>query len=131
MCEGNLDVISMYQAGFKNAVATCGTAITDSHARNIANLGFKKVILAYDSDAAGQKATARAMNILDKVGISANVLTMQGAKDPDEYIKKFGKEAFQLLIDGSQSGMDYELKKYAQRQTSPHPAENRNILKKR
>ena len=51
------------------------------------------------------------MNILDKVGISANVLTMQGAKDPDEYIKKFGKEAFQLLIDGSQSGMDYELKK--------------------
>ena len=111
MCEGNLDVISMYQAGFKNAVATCGTAITDSHARNIANLGFKKVVLAYDSDDAGQKATARAMNILDKVGISANVLTMQGAKDPDEYIKKFGKEAFQLLIDGSQSGMEYELKK--------------------
>lgn len=111
MCEGNLDVISMYQAGFKNAVATCGTAMTDSHARNIANLGFKKVILAYDSDDAGQKATARAMNILDKVGVSANVLTMQGAKDPDEYIKKYGKEAFQLLIDGSQSGMDYELKK--------------------
>ena len=67
MCEGNLDVISMYQAGFKNAVATCGTAITDSHARNIANLGFKKVILAYDSDAAGQKATARAMNILPQM----------------------------------------------------------------
>lgn len=67
------------------------------------------------------------MNILDKVGISANVLTMQGAKDPDEYIKKFGKEAFQLLIDGSQSGMDYELKKYAQRLTFPHPEENRNI----
>ena len=111
MCEGNLDVISMFQAGIKNAVATCGTAMTDAHARTIANLGFKKVILAYDSDDAGQKATARAMNILDKVGISANVLTMQGAKDPDEYIKKFGKEAFRMLIDGSESGMEYELKK--------------------
>lgn len=130
MCEGNLDVISMYQAGFKNAVATCGTAITDSHARNIANLGFKKVILAYDSDAAGQKATARAMNILDKVGISANVLTMQGAKDPDEYIKKFGKEAFQLLIDGSQSGMDYELKKIRSETDLSAPGGKSEYLKK-
>ena len=111
MCEGNLDVIAMFQAGFKNAVATCGTAITDAHARTIANLGFKKVILAYDSDDAGQKATARAMNILDKVGITANVLTIQGAKDPDEYIKNFGKEAFELLIGNSESGMEYELKK--------------------
>lgn len=130
MCEGNLDVISMYQAGFKNAVATCGTAITDSHARNIANLGFRKVILAYDSDAAGQKATARAMNILDKVGISANVLTMQGAKDPDEYIKKFGKEAFQLLIDGSQSGMDYELKKIRSETDLSAPGGKSEYLKK-
>lgn len=130
MCEGNLDVISMYQAGFKNAVATCGTAITDSHARNIANLGFKKVILAYDSDAAGQKATARAMNILDKVGISANVLTIQGAKDPDEYIKKFGKEAFQLLIDGSQSGMDYELKKIRSETDLSAPGGKSEYLKK-
>lgn len=109
MCEGNLDVISMYQAGFKNAVATCGTAITDSHARNIANLGFRKVILAYDSDAAGQKATARAMNILDKVGISANVLTMQGAKDPDEYIRKFGAERFRMLLEGSEDAINFQL----------------------
>lgn len=130
MCEGNLDVISMYQAGFKNAVATCGTAMTDSHARNIANLGFKKVILAYDSDDAGQKATARAMNILDKVGVVANVLTMQGAKDPDEYIKKYGKEAFQLLIDGSQSGMDYELKKIRSKIDLSTPEGKSEYLKK-
>lgn len=130
MCEGNLDVISMYQAGFKNAVATCGTAMTDSHARNIANLGFKKVILAYDSDDAGQKATARAMNILDKVGVAANVLTMQGAKDPDEYIKKYGKEAFQLLIDGSQSGMDYELKKIRSKIDLSTPEGKSEYLKK-
>ena len=114
MCEGNLDVISMYQAGFKNAVATCGTAMTDSHARVIANQGFKQVTLAYDSDEAGQKATARALNILDKVGITAKILKIQGAKDPDEFIKKFGSEAFSLLLDKSESGMDFELDKIKQ-----------------
>ena len=111
ICEGNLDVIAMHQAGFRNSVATCGTAMTDSHARTIANLGFNKAVLAFDSDNAGQKATARAMNVLDKVGIATNILSINGAKDPDEYIKLFGKEAFQLLIDGSQSGIDYELTK--------------------
>ncbi|MCH5324315.1 MAG: DNA primase [Eubacterium sp.] len=111
LCEGNLDVISLYQAGFKNAVATCGTAITDQHARVIANQGFTEVILSLDSDEAGQKATARAMNILSNVGIQTRILKIQNAKDPDEYVKKFGSDAFALLIDKSESGMDFELER--------------------
>lgn len=111
LCEGNLDVIALQQAGFKNSVATCGTAITDSHARVIANQGFKEVLLAYDSDDAGQKATSKALNILDKVGITARIITMNNAKDPDEYIKAFGKEAFQTLIDRAKGGVLFELDK--------------------
>ncbi len=111
LCEGNLDVIALYQAGFKNAVATCGTAITDSHARNIANMGFKEVVISLDSDEAGQKATARAMGILSNVGVRTKVLKMRGAKDPDEYINKFGKEAYALLIEKAESGMDFELER--------------------
>ena len=111
LCEGNLDVITLFQAGFKNAVATCGTAITDSHARAIANLGFKEVLICYDSDAPGQKATAKAMGILSAVGLPTRVIKMSGAKDSDEFINKFGKEAFALLIDKAESGMDYELER--------------------
>ena len=111
LCEGNLDVITLYQAGFKNAVATCGTALTDVHARKIANLGFKEVVVSLDSDEAGQKATAKAMNILSNVGIQTRILKMQGAKDPDEYIKKFGSEAYRILLNKSESGMDFELER--------------------
>ncbi len=111
MCEGNLDVISLHQYGFKNAVATCGTAITDSHARVIASQNFKEVTLAYDSDDAGKKATARALNILDKVGLKAKILKIHGAKDPDEFLKNYGTEAFSLLIDKAEAAMDFELDK--------------------
>lgn len=130
MCEGNLDVISLFQAGFKNAAATCGTAMTDSHARMIANQGFKEVTLAYDSDEAGQKATARALNILDKVGITARILKINNAKDPDEFIKKFGKEAFSLLIDNSQTGMNFELDKIKQSLDLSTPQGKSEYLKK-
>lgn len=111
LSEGNVDVISLFQAGFTNAVATCGTAITPEHARIMRNQGFEQVIIAYDSDEAGQKATVKAINILNEVGISARILQINGAKDPDEFIKKFGAEAFKMLIEKSNSAIDFELAK--------------------
>ncbi len=130
MCEGNLDVIAMHQAGFTNAVATCGTAITDSHARVIANQNFKEVTLAYDSDDAGKKATARAINILDKVGINAKILQIKGAKDPDEFIKKFGSEAFALQIDKATPAMEYELDKIKATSDITNPQGKADFLKR-
>ncbi|MBQ8930931.1 MAG: toprim domain-containing protein, partial [Ruminiclostridium sp.] len=130
MCEGNLDVISMFQAGFTNAVATCGTAITDSHARAIANQNFKEVILAYDSDDAGKKATARAINILDKVGIITKILQIKGAKDPDEFIKKFGSDAFSLQIDKSVPAMEFELEKIKAESDITNPQGKAEFLKR-
>ncbi|MBR2503169.1 MAG: DNA primase, partial [Oscillospiraceae bacterium] len=91
LAEGYMDVISLHQAGFNNALATLGTALTSQQAKLIADYA-KNVVIAYDSDEAGQKATRRAMEIFSKEDVSVNVLQMDGAKDPDEYIKKFGKE---------------------------------------
>ena len=110
LAEGYMDVISIYQAGFDNAVATLGTALTEEQARLIANY-TQEVVIAYDSDGAGQTATKRAVDILERAGLKIKILSMQGAKDPDEYIKKFGRERFELLIDGSKSALDYEIQK--------------------
>lgn len=106
LCEGNIDVISLHEAGFENAVATLGTAITPDHARLLKRY-TEKVAIAYDGDGAGQRATEKAVKILDEVGIETKIIKIEGAKDPDEYIKKFGKEAFRKLIEGSRSKMDY------------------------
>lgn len=130
MCEGNLDVIAMFQAGFTNAVATCGTAITDSHARAIANQSFREVTLAYDSDDAGKKATARAINILDKVGINTRILQIKGAKDPDEFIKKFGSEAFALQLEKSVPAMEFELEKIKAESDITNPQGKADFLKR-
>ncbi|MBO7376484.1 MAG: DNA primase [Clostridia bacterium] len=108
LCEGYMDVVSMHQAGFQNAVATLGTAITDEHARTIARY-TDKVILAYDSDGAGQSATRKAISVLGNVGIEVRILRMNGAKDPDEFIRKFGKDAFRSLIEGSSTGFEYRM----------------------
>lgn len=113
LCEGYMDVISMHQAGFDSAIASLGTAFTESQARVISRMGKKDIILAYDSDGPGQTAAARGINIFAKLGISARVLKMSGAKDPDEYIKKFGAEAFRKLIEESGSAMDFEMDKLA------------------
>ncbi len=110
LCEGNLDVISLHQAGFDNAVATCGTAITSDHARIMLQY-CDEVVICYDSDEAGQKASKKAINILSEVGIKSKVIKMEGAKDPDEYINKFGSAKFQKLIDKSQGAILYELSK--------------------
>lgn len=114
LCEGYMDVISMHQAGFDSAVASLGTAITPYQARLLGRMGKKEVILSYDSDAAGQKAASRGINLFAEAGIKARVLKMDGAKDPDEFIKKFGAEAFRHLVESSGSAIDYEMDKLAQ-----------------
>lgn len=110
LCEGNVDVVSMHQAGFDNAVASLGTALTPEQARLISRY-FNDVVIAYDSDGAGQKATARAIGILDKLDVRTRVLTLEGAKDPDEFLKKFGADALRNLLDRSEDRVDYTLRK--------------------
>lgn len=110
LAEGYMDVIALHQAGFNNAVATLGTALTGRQARLIGDYA-KKVIISYDSDEAGQKATKRAMDIFSKEDIAVQVLSMDGAKDPDEYIKKFGRQRFEMLIEGANSALDFSLMK--------------------
>ena len=108
LAEGYMDVIALHQGGFGNAVATLGTALTSEQARLIVQYA-PEVVIAYDADTAGQAATRRATNLLDQVGLRVRVLTMEGAKDPDEYIKRFGKEKFAQLLLGSGSATDYEI----------------------
>ena len=106
ICEGYMDVIAMHAAGFTNAVATLGTAITSEHARIIKRY-VSKAVLAYDGDEAGRKAADRAIKLLSEAGVETRILVMRDAKDPDEFIKKFGREAFRRLIDESRSRFDY------------------------
>ena len=107
LCEGYMDVIALHGAGFSNAVATLGTAITPEQAR-IMKRYTKSVVIAYDSDEAGQKAADKAFRLLGEVGLDVRILKMQGAKDPDEYIKKFGKERFKMLLDESKTRFDFK-----------------------
>ena len=113
LCEGYMDVISMHQAGFDSAVASLGTSFTSEQANLISRMGKKEVILSYDSDEAGQKAASRGINLFAEAGVNARVLKMEGAKDPDEFIKKFGADAFRSLIENSGSAIAYEMDKLA------------------
>lgn len=108
LCEGNLDVISLNQAGFENAVASCGTALTPEQAKIISNYA-EEAVICYDSDEAGQKATKRAIGILRETGLKVSVITMDGAKDPDEYINKFGKAKFGYILDKAADSVTFEL----------------------
>lgn len=110
LCEGYMDVIAVNQAGFENAVATLGTAITPAQARLMSRYA-DEVIIAYDSDGAGQSATQKAIRHLSDVNVRTRILRMENAKDPDEYIKKFGKERFRKLIDGSDNANNFMLDK--------------------
>lgn len=110
LCEGYMDVIAVNQAGFENAVATLGTAITPNQARLISHYA-EEVVIAYDSDNAGQKASQKAINHFSDVGIRTRIIRMEGAKDPDEYIKKFGVDRFRMLLDGSSDAIDFMLDK--------------------
>ena len=111
LCEGYMDVISLNQAGFTNAVATLGTALTADQAALMKRY-CKEVILCYDADAAGQKATARAIEILRRVGLSVKVIAIPDGKDPDEFIRRHGDKghaAFQNVLDNSGNDVDYQL----------------------
>ncbi len=108
LCEGYMDVIACHAAGFENAVATLGTALTQEQARLMAK-HTKEVIIAYDSDDAGQAATRKAIRMLSDVGLEVKVLNMEGAKDPDEYIKKFGADNFRALLNAGKSGFEFKL----------------------
>lgn len=110
LCEGYMDVIALNQAGFDNAVATLGTAITASQA-NLIKRYTAEAVISYDSDNAGQKATVKAINLLGEAGVLARVLKIPDAKDPDEYIKKFGAESFRQLLSSTETAVDYEFGK--------------------
>ena len=108
LCEGYMDVIALHSAGFENAVATLGTAITSEQARIFAKY-TKQVVICYDSDGAGQTAASKAIRLLGEVGVDVRVLKLEGAKDPDEYIKKFGADSFKRVLEGGISGFDFKL----------------------
>lgn len=108
LCEGYMDVISLHQAGFTNAVASLGTALTPGHASLIKRY-VSEVYLTYDSDEAGTKAALRAIPILRDVGITARIIRMEPYKDPDEFIKNLGAEAFEERIQKARNGFMFSL----------------------
>ena len=109
LTEGYMDTISLHQAGFDCAVASLGTSLTQEHAQLLSRY-TKEAVIAYDGDGAGVKAAQRAIPILEKTGIQVKVLQMRGAKDPDEFIKKYGREAFARLLDQSENHIEYRLR---------------------
>lgn len=108
LVEGNVDVVSLHQAGFDSAVASLGTALTAEQARLMSRY-TSEIILCYDADEAGQKAAQRAIGLLEKLDMKVRVLRIPGAKDPDEYLKKKGADAFRNLLTGSEDQVDYRL----------------------
>ncbi len=110
LAEGYMDVIAINQSGLENVVATLGTALTPEQARLIRQYA-EEVVISYDSDEAGQKATARAINILSEAGVNTRILKIEGAKDPDEYIKTYGAQRFKMLVDNSAGAINFEIEK--------------------
>ena len=127
LCEGYMDVIALHAAGFTNAVATLGTAITSEQARLMSRYA-KKVIISYDADEAGQKAAQRAIKMLEEVGLDVGVIKVPGAKDPDEYIKAYGKEKFAEVISGSKSKFEYNMDTVLSRYDVNLPQDKINAL---
>ena len=107
LCEGYMDVVSLHGAGFSNAVASCGTALTPDQARLMKKY-TKSVIISYDADEAGQRAADKAFTLLGEAGLETRLLKVENAKDPDEYIKKFGKDGFKRLLDRSRTRFDFK-----------------------
>ncbi len=108
LVEGNLDVISLHQAGFENVVGSLGTAVTESQIKLLSRY-TKEVVLTMDSDAAGQKAVRRAGELLQSTGLNVRVLVIPDGKDPDDYIKKHGSARFKALLEGAVSEIEYKL----------------------
>ena len=127
LCEGYMDVIALHAAGFPFAVATLGTAITPEQARLMARY-TKRVIISYDSDEAGQKAADKALKLLEEVGLPITVLKLSGAKDPDEYIKAFGADAFRKVLDESKSKFDFYYDNIMQKHAGDEPQQRIEAL---
>ena len=108
LVEGNIDVVALHQYGFDNAIASLGTSLTEDQAVLLSRY-TENVVLIYDGDEAGQRATQRAIPILEKAGISVKVLKLRDAKDPDEFLKKFGADRFKLLLEESSNRVEYQL----------------------
>ena len=108
LVEGNIDVVALHQYGFDNAVASLGTSLTEEQAALMTRYA-DQVILIYDGDNAGQNATKRAIPILEKAGLQVKVLQIKDAKDPDEFLKKFGADRFKLLLEDSSNRVEYQL----------------------
>ncbi|MGN1202621.1 MAG: toprim domain-containing protein, partial [Eubacterium sp.] len=108
LCEGYMDVIAMHQAGFKNAVAGCVTALTNEQVRLISRY-TKEVILAYDADEAGQKALNKAIGLFKQTDVKVKIPALTGGKDPDEIIKKYGKDKFKGMLEGASNEIEFAL----------------------
>ncbi|MDE6155628.1 MAG: DNA primase, partial [Eubacterium sp.] len=108
LCEGYMDVIAMHQAGFTNAVAGCGTALTNEQVRLISRY-TKEVILAYDADEAGRKALNKAIGLFKSTDIKVKIPALAGGKDPDEIIKTYGKDKFKGMLDGASNEIEFAL----------------------
>ena len=109
LTEGYMDTISLYQAGFDCAVASLGTSLTADHAKLLSRF-TKEVVICYDADSAGIQAANRAIPLLEKTGVKVRVVRVHGAKDPDEFLKKFGPDAFAKLLDQSENYVNYNLR---------------------
>ena len=133
ICEGYMDVIALHQAGFNQAVASLGTALTSAQA-NIMKRYTDNVLITYDSDEAGTKAALRAIPILKEAGLSTRVIDMKPYKDPDEFIKALGAEAFQQRIDKAKNSFMYEIsvieKKYDKTDPEKETAFEREVAEK-
>ncbi len=114
LCEGYMDVIAMHQADFNNAVAGCGTALTTEQVRLISRYA-KEVVLAYDADEAGQKALNKAINLFAQTDVKIKIPTLMGGKDPDEIIKKFGRDKFKGMLEGASNEIEFSFLKLRQK----------------
>ena len=117
LVEGQMDVITLHQAGFTDAVATLGTAITDEHALMLSRY-VDEVLISYDADEAGQKATRRAIDTLRAAGIPTRVIQLEGGKDPDEIIREKGSSAFKSALDKASGSIEYDCSELREMLTS-------------
>ena len=125
--EGYMDVISLHQRGITNVVASLGTALTEAQGR-LLNRNCQQVVLGYDSDGAGQDAIVRGLEILKNLGCDIRILQIEGAKDPDEYILKYGPERLQKCIDNAISLIEYKIKKLKEQLNLEHPNDKIKFL---
>ena len=129
LAEGQIDVIMLHQYGFQCAVATQGTALTEQHARVLKKV-CDKIFICYDGDSAGQKATYRALDILQSVGLKVKIINIPNGQDPDEFLKTKGKDEFQKLIDNAEEVMDYKLRTLAKSTNTASNESRSEFLKK-